>query len=86
MSYEQIRVNTQSSIRIRCGAGTVYADPFHMKISPHDADIVLMSGSGPTMAAYYEDREKASLDFIRMKELASEHSRWRTWLTATGLD
>ena len=51
-----------------------------------DADIVLMSGSGPTMAAYYEDREKASLDFVRMKELASENSRWRTWLTATGLD
>ena len=43
MDISNIEVFTQSSIRIRCGAGTVYADPFHMKISPHDADIVLIT-------------------------------------------
>ena len=43
MDILNIEVFTQSSIRIRCGAGTVYADPFHMKISPHDADIVLIT-------------------------------------------
>ena len=43
MDISNIEVFTQSSIRIRCGAGTVYADPFHMKISPHDADIVVIT-------------------------------------------
>ena len=43
MDISNIEVFTLSSIRIRCGAGTVYADPFHMKISPHDADIVLIT-------------------------------------------
>ena len=43
MDISNIEVFTQSSIRIRCDAGTVYADPFRMKISPHDADIVLIT-------------------------------------------
>ena len=43
MDISNIEVFTQSSIRIRCEAGTVYADPFRMKISPHDADIVLIT-------------------------------------------
>ena len=34
---------TQSSIRIRCSAGTIYADPFRMNESPRDADIVLIT-------------------------------------------
>ena len=49
------------------------------------SDIVLMSGSGPTMVAYYEDQEKASADFDRMKELTAKESGWRTWLTVTGI-
>lgn len=49
-----------------------------------DADIVLMSGSGPTMAAYYEDRDKASAGFARMKELSAAREGWRAWLTETG--
>jgi len=49
------------------------------------ADTVLMSGSGPTMVAYYEDQEKASADFARMKELTEKESGWRTWLTVTGI-
>ena len=43
MDISNIEVFTQSSIRIRCDAGTVYADPFRMKESPHDADIVLIT-------------------------------------------
>ena len=43
MDISNIEVFTQSSIRIRCDAGTVYADPFRMKTSPHDADIVLIT-------------------------------------------
>ena len=43
MDISNIEVFTQSSIRIRCGTGAVYADPFRMKISPHDADIVLIT-------------------------------------------
>lgn len=49
-----------------------------------DADIVLMSGSGPTMAAYYRDEEKARQDFCRMKELCSQRPGWRTWFSSTG--
>ena len=43
MDISNIEVFTQSSIRIRCGAGTLYVDPFRMKTSPHDADIVLIT-------------------------------------------
>jgi len=43
MDISNIEVFTQSSIRMHCDAGTVYADPFRMKISPHDADIVLIT-------------------------------------------
>ena len=49
-----------------------------------DADIVLMSGSGPTMAAYYRDEEKARQDFCRMKDLCSQRPGWRTWFSSTG--
>ena len=49
-----------------------------------DADIVLMSGSGPTMAAYYRDEGKARQDFCRMKELCSQRPGWRTWFSSTG--
>ena len=48
-----------------------------------DADIVLMSGSGPTMAAYYRDEEKARQDFCRMKDLCSQRPEWRTWFSST---
>ena len=48
------------------------------------ADTVLMSGSGPTMIAYYTDRAQAAEDFARMKELAEKEEHWRVWLTATG--
>ena len=43
MDISNIEVFTQSSIRIRCSAGTIYADPFRMNESPRDADIVLIT-------------------------------------------
>ncbi len=49
-----------------------------------DADNVMMSGSGPTMIAYYADRSKAEKGFARMQELCGSEPRWRTWLTVTG--
>ena len=43
MDISNIEVFTQSSIRIRCSARTIYADPFRMNESPRDADIVLIT-------------------------------------------
>ncbi len=40
---ENIDVFTQSCIRIRTQAGTVYFDPFHMREEPHDADFILIT-------------------------------------------
>ncbi len=43
MDISNIEVFTQSSIRIRCSVGTIYADPFRMQESPCDADFVLIT-------------------------------------------
>lgn len=51
-----------------------------------DADTILMSGSGPTMIAYYEDCDKAKRDFARFQELCQGEANWRTWFTETGMD
>ncbi|MBQ7564274.1 MAG: MBL fold metallo-hydrolase [Lachnospiraceae bacterium] len=40
---DNIRVFTQSSIRIGCGEGVVYFDPFQMREEPHDADFILIT-------------------------------------------
>lgn len=40
---ENIEVFTQSSIRIKDGDRTIYADPFQMTIQPHDADYILIT-------------------------------------------
>jgi hypothetical protein len=45
-----------------------------------------MSGSGPTMVAYYTDPDKAAAGFSRMREIASTEHNWRTWLTITGTE
>ncbi len=50
-----------------------------------DADNVLMSGSGPTMVAYYENTEEAKRDFEKMSELCLEEPDWRAWFTETGI-
>lgn len=49
-----------------------------------NADTVLMSGSGPTMIAYYQEHSEADSDFAYMKERAEKE--WRIWLTETGSD
>ena len=43
MVLENIDVFTQSSIRIRTQAGTVYFDPFNMREELHDADFILIT-------------------------------------------
>ena len=48
------------------------------------ADEILMSGSGPTIAAYYKDKNKADKDAeILTRELASKKGH-RMWLTIAG--
>ena len=42
MSYDQIQVNTQSSIRIE-GSKVVYFDPFKISEAPHDADLICIT-------------------------------------------
>ena len=48
------------------------------------ADVVMMSGSGPTMIAYYADRQKAEEGFARMTSICENEPLWRTWFTTTG--
>jgi len=45
------------------------------------ADRILMSGSGPTMVAYYTDRQKAEREFDRFRTEPGV----RKWLTETGV-
>ncbi len=40
---ENIEVFEQNSIRIRCGAGAVYIDPFRLRERPGDADFILIT-------------------------------------------
>ena len=49
-----------------------------------NAEVVLMSGSGPTMVAYYEDIDKAGKGLAALTELAVTDASIRAWLTDTG--
>ena len=49
-----------------------------------DAEVVLMSGSGPTMVAYYKDIDKAGKGLATLTELAVTDASIRAWLTDTG--
>jgi 4-diphosphocytidyl-2C-methyl-D-erythritol kinase len=49
-----------------------------------DAEEVLMSGSGPTMVAYFEDIDKAGKGLAALTELAVTDASIRAWLTDTG--
>lgn len=50
-----------------------------------NADCVLMSGSGPTMVAYYTAEETANIDLWTLKEIIGQSGKpWRVWLTETG--
>ena len=48
------------------------------------ADEVLMSGSGPTIAAYYKDEKKAAAGMQVMSELTARDDSVKAWLTDTG--
>ena len=50
-----------------------------------DAEEVLMSGSGPTMVAYYKDIEKAGRGIATIAEMVTTDASIRAWLTDTGL-
>ena len=50
------------------------------------ADAVLMSGSGPTMVAYYREDNKAVSDMEILRRLTRDMSGVRMWLTDTGMD
>jgi 4-diphosphocytidyl-2C-methyl-D-erythritol kinase len=49
-----------------------------------DAEVILMSGSGPTMVAYYNDLDKAGKGLAAFTELAVNDASLRAWLTDTG--
>ena len=49
-----------------------------------DAGEVLMSGSGPTMVAYYEDIDKARRGMAAIAEWAAHDISIRAWLTDSG--
>lgn len=49
-----------------------------------NAEMVMMSGSGPTMVAYYLDKEIADIDFIKAEREASEHEGWKVFRTVSG--
>lgn len=49
------------------------------------AEEVLMSGSGPTIVAYYRDEKSAEADMAVMNEKIKEDPAIRAWITATGL-
>ena len=50
------------------------------------ADQVLMSGSGPTMVAYFKDDNKALQGMAVMEELMQSNASVRAWMTDTGIE
>lgn len=49
------------------------------------ANEVLMSGSGPTMVAYYTDKNKAEKGFAALEEYRKSNEAVRVWRTDTGI-
>ena len=49
-----------------------------------NADEVLMSGSGPSIVAYYRDSDKASRDMELLDKLTGDMPGIRMWLSDTG--
>jgi 4-diphosphocytidyl-2-C-methyl-D-erythritol kinase len=56
----------------------------HLMEEEIEADTVLMSGSGPTMIAYYSEQDKACSDFSKLEKISKSHNGWRIWFTQTG--
>ena len=61
MNYEQIRVNTQSSIRIE-GSKTLYFDPFQIPEETHDADVIFVTHS------HYDHFDPESIAKVRKND------------------
>ncbi|MDO4975449.1 MAG: hypothetical protein Q4E61_03965, partial [Alphaproteobacteria bacterium] len=49
-----------------------------------NAEVVLMSGSGPTMVAYYKNFDEAKNDFDQIKDSKWFLNKYRCWLAETG--
>ena len=69
---------------------TLRADPKAATLKKYlqerlDADKILMSGSGPTMVAYYKDIDKARKGMPAIAELAVVDCSIKAWLTDTGI-
>ncbi|MBR2674397.1 MAG: hypothetical protein IKE52_02950 [Mogibacterium sp.] len=65
-----------------------YPEAFELKYAMENmlsADEILMSGSGPTIAAYYREEEKAERDLELLAEYKLSKPDIRIWLTATGI-
>ena len=48
------------------------------------ADEVLMSGSGPTVAAYYTDKTRFEADYEALESARWVEPTWRYWKTKSG--
>ncbi len=48
------------------------------------ADCVLMSGSGPTMVAYYSSKAQAMQDYCDVSQADWMKRKWKVWLTESG--
>ena len=57
----------------------------HVMLKELSADEVLMSGSGPTIVAYYKDRNKAMSDMEILAKHTGAAVGARLWLTDTGI-
>ena len=62
------------------------ADLKRMMQDDLNADEVLMSGSGPTIVAYYKDDNKASEDMGLLKRLTRDDGDTKIWLSDTGCE
>jgi len=61
MTFKQIQVNTQSSIRIE-GAKVIYFDPFRIGAETHDADFIVITHS------HYDHFDPVSIKKVRKKD------------------
>ena len=79
----KIFVNDMEKYTLR--ADKKAADLKRFMLENLDAEEVLMSGSGPTMVAYYKDIDKAGKGIATLAEMAVTDASIRAWLTDTGI-
>lgn len=64
-----------------------YADADRLRSAMADnlrAETVLMSGSGPTMVAYYSDADAAKKDYDSLEDSEWFDKKWRAWCVESG--